>query len=56
MGYSTPQFVSNMERGISSVPPRHTKKLAKVLGVEAELLGEAIIQEVVKKLKKEMGL
>jgi transcriptional regulator with XRE-family HTH domain len=34
MGYSSPQFVSNWERGLSMPPPGSVRKLAKVLGSE----------------------
>ncbi len=38
MNYSTPQFISNWERGISFPPLNSIKKLASILGVNPELI------------------
>jgi len=33
MGYSTPQFISLIERGKSNIPPNKIKKICKLLGL-----------------------
>lgn len=38
LGYSTPQFISNWERGVSYPPIRALKTLAKLYDVDAEEL------------------
>jgi len=32
LGFTTPQFISNAERGLCQIPPKHYKKLAKLVG------------------------
>ncbi len=44
MGYGTPQFVSNWERGVSLPPVSSIKKLAALLDVSAEGLFELILE------------
>lgn len=44
LGYATPQFISNWERGVS-VPPRAAlPKIAKLYRVDLEVLEEAVYQ------------
>ncbi len=38
LGYTTPQFVSNIERGISLLPADSVGVVSKILGVSAKLL------------------
>lgn len=60
LGYTTPQFVSNWERGISVPPMQTVKKIADIYQTPVEeifnLLLEATLQQVKtdfnKKLKK----
>lgn len=33
LGYSSPQFISNWERGQSAIPERHFRKISQLLGV-----------------------
>jgi len=37
LGFSTPQFISNAERGLCQIPTKHYKKLAKLVGRNAVL-------------------
>lgn len=50
LGFTSPQFVSNAERGLASIPRKHYKKLAKLVGRSAVL---AIIQEKLKKIESQ---
>lgn len=56
LGYSTPQFVSNWERGLSAPPITVLKKIAQIYNVSADDLFEIVltakIQEVTKDLKR----
>lgn len=44
MGYATPQFISNWERGVSCPPVESVKKLASLYKVDAEGLFNEILQ------------
>ena len=44
LGYSTPQFISNWERGISTPPMDAIPKLAEIYLSDIEDLGSAIIE------------
>lgn len=45
LGYDTPQFISNWERGVSSPPVSIVKKLAELYRVSADDLFEVLLQE-----------
>lgn len=51
LGYSSPQFVSNWERGISSPPMDAIFKLAKIFDVQADLIYEVILEESLERTK-----
>ncbi len=36
MGYTSPQFISNIERGLANLPPAKFKAASKVLGVTVQ--------------------
>jgi transcriptional regulator with XRE-family HTH domain len=59
MGYSTPQFISNWERGISQPPINSIKKLCEIYGVESEQLFEhslsATLEIVTEELRKKFN-
>lgn len=44
LGYSTPQFISNWERGISLPPIGSLRKIAELLKVPAEELFELVLE------------
>lgn len=48
--YTTPQYVSNWERGISRPPVSHLKTLAKIFKYDPELLFERYIEEEIRLL------
>ena len=56
LGYSTPQFISNWERGVAAPPINALKKIAQLYGISADELFEVVlatkIQEVTKDLRR----
>lgn len=46
MGYKNGQFISNIERGLCSTPLKSLYKLSSVLGIDREVLKEAIIKDM----------
>ncbi|HWU45112.1 MAG TPA: helix-turn-helix transcriptional regulator [Bdellovibrio sp.] len=59
LGYTTPQFISNWERGVSHPPINALKRLGELYRVSAEDLFEvtldATIQEVTQDLRKKFA-
>lgn len=59
LGYSTPQFISNWERGISQPPVNSLKRLADLYNTSADELFEVAlattIQEVSQDLKRKFA-
>jgi len=51
LGYQTPQFISNWERGISVPPEASIIPLAKALGVEANDLAKHVCEAKINKFK-----
>lgn len=47
LGYNTPQFISNWERGLSQPPVNSLKKLADLYGMSAEELFEAVLNSTI---------
>lgn len=45
MGYGTPQFVSNIERGISKIPDRSIKKVCELLGLQVEEIVDLLAEQ-----------
>lgn len=45
MGYGSPQFISNIERGISQVPIKALRSLIEIYGISPEEIVEVLIQE-----------
>lgn len=54
LGYSTSQFISNWERGVSQPPIAVVKKLGVVYKMNPEVILESIIQDTVSTVKKEI--
>lgn len=52
LGYSTPQFISNWERGISTPPLETIKKLAKMYSVSSDELFELLLRESLDQVEK----
>ena len=45
IGYTSPQFISNIERGWASIPPQKIAKLAKVLEIGSNEIVEAMVDD-----------
>lgn len=54
LGYSTPQFISNWERGLSHPPHRDIRKIADVYGCNVEEFCEQYIQLVLQAFENEL--
>jgi transcriptional regulator with XRE-family HTH domain len=54
LGYTTPQFISNWERGQSSPPIKILKKLAKLYDVGAQELYDVILEISIEELKADL--
>ncbi len=52
LGYSTPQFISNWERGLSHPPINSLKKIALALNCSSDVLFEMILQETIESIKE----
>lgn len=44
LGFSGGQFISNLERGLQLLPPRHIPKIANALGIEQDVLLNALLE------------
>jgi transcriptional regulator with XRE-family HTH domain len=53
LGYSSPQFVSNWERGLANPPVFILKDLTKMYKVPAEKMFDMLVDEVRESLHKE---
>lgn len=51
---SSPQFMSNAERGLCSLPPKHFQKYAKITGVNIRRLISAHVADSNMNLKNEV--
>jgi transcriptional regulator with XRE-family HTH domain len=56
LGYSSAQFVSNVERGLCMFPLTQAKKLVKIYKLDPNEFKSLVIEQNVKQIKKEMGL
>ena len=54
LGYTTPQFVSNWERGVSTPPVQVLNKIADLYGTSSDELFEALLFATIQKIKKEL--
>ena len=52
LGYRNGQFISNVERGICSIPLDKVKKVADVLSIDAEDIKEALVDDYKSKIDK----
>lgn len=56
LGFTTPQFISNWERGISTVPPTRIKTLAKIYKVTPKKLIDLSVKDFKQKTAKQSGV
>lgn len=54
LGYSTAQFISNIERGKCTFPTSKFKKLSKILKIDAQLLVDAYMCDIKEQLNREV--
>lgn len=54
MGYMTPQFVSNWERGVSQPPISELKNLAKIYMVSEEQLFKVVEEVTVEQVRHDL--
>lgn len=54
LGYTTPQFVSNWERGVSQPPIDVLKKIARLYKVSDEELFEVTLEVTLEAVQKDM--
>jgi transcriptional regulator with XRE-family HTH domain len=54
LGYTSPQFISNWERGLSHPPVKSLNKLAKLYKVKGVELGEIFIKTYVKEVEEDL--
>lgn len=53
LGYNTPQFISNWERGLSHPPINILKKLADLYRISADELFEIVLNETIEEIKSD---
>jgi transcriptional regulator with XRE-family HTH domain len=53
LGYTTPQFVSNWERGLCSPPLATLKKICKLYNLDAEDVFRMILRDVEQDMRRE---
>lgn len=54
LGYDTPQFISNWERGVSHPPIESLKKLAVIYKVDAQEIFEVQLATTLQEVKKDL--
>lgn len=52
LGYRNGQFISNVERGICSIPLDKVAKVANVLGLDSNSLRDALVEDYESKVNK----
>ncbi|NUN07536.1 MAG: helix-turn-helix transcriptional regulator, partial [Bdellovibrio sp.] len=50
LGYTTPQFISNWERGISTPPMKTVKKLASMYAISVDEIFNLLLQETLQQV------
>lgn len=50
LGYTTPQFISNWERGISTPPMKTVKKLASMYSISVDEIFNLLLQETLQQV------
>lgn len=56
LGYGSPQFISNIERGISNVPLKSLKVIIDLYQIQPQEVIDILIQERRSILEKQLGL
>lgn len=56
LGYTSPQFISNIERGLCSAPVKHLKDFAKMYNLDTEELIRLLLAEHESQLRGALGV
>lgn len=56
LGYGSPQFISNIERGISRVPIKSLRQFIEVYDLQANDVIDILLEEKRLRLTKELGM
>ena len=56
LGYSSPQFISNFERGLCAPPLNKLKMLVHLYGLNGEEVLRLMLKEEEKRLRKSLGM
>jgi transcriptional regulator with XRE-family HTH domain len=56
LGFSTIQFISNLERGIALVPDNKIKKLCKLLDLQPKVMCDAKLKDLGEAMYKRVGI
>lgn len=56
LGYGSPQFISNIERGISRVPIKSLKSFMEVYELNAEQVIDLLLEEKREQLRRQLAL
>lgn len=54
LGYSSPQFVSNWERSLSTPPMNKLKKIAELYNVSADEIFDVLLNETLRKVEEDL--
>ena len=54
LGYSTAQFISNWERGVSAPPINILKKIAQLYNTSADELFEVVLSEKIQDIERDL--
>lgn len=54
LGWTSGQFISNIERGLASIPAAKFKKVAKILKINVELLVKAHLADEERRIRSEL--
>lgn len=55
LGYGSPQFISNIERGISSVPMKSLRLIIDLYGVSADEIVDILLEEKKQQLARALS-
>lgn len=56
LGYGSAQFISNIERGEASIPPKVIKKLMNVLSISEKEVLKIMLQQHEQYLRSQIGI
>ena len=55
LGYTTPQYISNAERGLCSMPVKKLRKISTILGIPPGVMQTAIFTDYKNHVMKRWG-